>query len=217
MLLWRHSHWNFSLFKPHMHPLIHLPDPSLSLLPRSLFSARCCLNRALGLADTCRTEPTGWMRLNVRYFGIALPRIYRHPVCGPADSPGLPGIQSALYGLLCSQEFCHLQLLMANWEDRRAYILRGATAYFSRHLAVCREAPAPCCLHNPLVPKDLWNSLSPEHHSISWFHSSPEKRMFFSMCWWKGRAWGLILTKENYLWRQRIKYCVLLIPAMAET
>lgn len=50
---------------------------------------------ARSLTDTCRTKPAGWMRLNVHYFGITLARIHRHPVCGPADSLALLGIQSA--------------------------------------------------------------------------------------------------------------------------
>lgn len=65
----------------------HLLASSLLLLLRSLFSAGRCLHTVLDVTRTCRTEPTGWTKLTVLYFGITLTRIHRHSVCSPADSP----------------------------------------------------------------------------------------------------------------------------------
>lgn len=79
-------------------------------------------------------------------------------------------------------------------------------------------APAPWYLHNTLVPKGLWNSLPPEHHSISLVEISffPWEMDFVFHVPMEGKGMRLlahlILTKENFLWRRWINYCVPLIP-----
>lgn len=120
-----------------MHPLIHLPDPSLPQLLRSLFQAGWCPHTG---TDTCRTGLSG------HYFGIVLTRFHRHPVCGPVNS---------LHGNSCA------------WSPMQPGSLQfsGISGLLGRHLYIhctfleelqCVSLAALLFAH-PLGPKDSEN------------------------------------------------------------
>lgn len=190
-----------------MHLLTQLPDPLLRLL-RSLFSARWHLQTELGLAGPSLQAEWGWTCIILVshspestdiQFVAQLTRhlcwgysLHRNSCVGSPTQTGILPFAS-INGELWRQECIDCSSL------GELQLISPSTVLF---------APAPWYLHNPLVPKGLWNGLPPVHHSISWVEISffPWEIDFVFHVPVEGKCKRflahLILTKENFLLRQ---------------